>query len=364
LEKPLRVLVVDDMALYRKLLSDLVDEIPGAEVVGTAPNGEIALDKIERIRPDVITLDIEMPVLDGLETLKILKTWDSAPASIVVSSHTREGAKKTIEALDAGACEFITKPEGVNRDDSQRQLLERLGTIFAGLNARSKASAAAVPVDAAAGRARPGPAAAGSSRGQDASAWPIPEIVAIAVSTGGPRALADVIPRLPRDFPVPVVVVLHIPSEFTAALVNSLDTKSAVTVSIGEDGMALRPGTVYFAPGGKQMKVETLPCGADPVLRVTDDPPENHCRPSADYLMRSVADIYGRRSLGVIMTGMGEDGVQGLRSMKYEGATVIAQDKESCVVFGMPQGAVKAGIVDFVAPLESISDLIVERVTD
>ena len=375
----LRVLVVDDMALYRKLLSDLINEIPGVEVVGTAPDGKIALDKISRDRPDVVTLDIEMPVLDGLETLRVLKTWNSPPKTIVVSAHTREGAVKTMEALDAGAYEFITKPDGGDRDRNRERLQKKLRSIFAGLTVKPKVGVARIPVGAAAGGCSFGSAAvkrrphkntaeiagqAAEIAGQTAEiAGQTAEIVAIAVSTGGPKALSEMIPRLPQNLPVPVVVVLHIPMEFTAALVNSLDRKSAITVKIGEDRMALEPGKVYFAPGGRQMKIEAARGGKPALLRVTDDPPENYCQPSADYLMRSVAVNYGGRSLGVIMTGMGDDGVQGLRLMKSEGATIIAQDEESSVVFGMPLEAVKAGIVDLLAPLRSIPHLIVERVT-
>ena len=369
----LRVLVVDDMALYRKLLSDLINEIPGVEVVGTAPNGKIALDKISRDRPDVVTLDIEMPVLDGLETLRVLKTWKSPPKTIVVSAHTREGAEKTMEALDAGACEFITKPDGGDMNRNRERLQKKLHSILTGLAVKPAIGPILIPVGAATGGSSCGSAPIKGAAHHDPTTASVgrtaeivgqtAEIVAIAVSTGGPKALGEVIPRLPGNLPVPVVVVLHIPMEFTAALVNSLDRKSAINVKIGEDRMALQPGTVYFAPGGKQMKIEAARSGESAILRVTDDPPENYCRPSADYLMRSVAVHYGGRSLGVIMTGMGDDGVQGLRLMKGEGATIVAQDEESSVVFGMPLEAIMAGIVDLLAPLSSIPHLIVGRVT-
>lgn len=368
MDELLRVLVVDDMALYRKLLGDLINEIPGMEVAGSAPNGRLALSKIDLLQPDVITLDVEMPVMDGLETLRLLSKRESPPLVIVVSVHTHEGAEKTLTALDLGAYAFITKPHGSNMEKNRRQLSDELRSILTGLLVKSRIRKACVPAgppdrggfpafEQAGNRvSRPGPTVIDEQE--------LPEIIAIAISTGGPKALGEVIPRLPGNLKVPVVVVQHIPTDFTAALVESLDKKSAVKVRVGQHGMGLEPGTVYFAPGGKQMKVRAPDPAGPPLLQVTDDAAENHCKPSADFLMRSVARTYGSRALGIIMTGMGSDGVLGLRLMKSRGASVIAQDRETSVVFGMPSEAIKAGVVDITAPLHSIADLIVERVQD
>jgi len=363
MDEQLRVLVVDDMALYRKLLGDLIDEIPGVEVVGTAPNGKIALNRIAHLRPHVITLDIEMPVMDGPETLRHLSRMDRPPIVIVVSVHTHEGGAKTFAALDSGAYSFITKPNGSDREENRARLSDELRSIFTGLVVKSRIRSAPVLAGAAQGGSLPAFATLDPvSRLKEAESSDPPEIIAIAVSTGGPKALGQVIPRLPQDLSVPVVVVQHIPTEFTSALVESLNGKRAVKVKEGRHGMLLEPGTVYIAPGGRQMKVEPGGINGSPALQVTDDPAENHCKPSADVLMRSVARAYGSRALGIIMTGMGNDGIRGLQLMKRKGATVIAQDRESCVVFGMPHEAIKAGIVDITAPLHTIPNLIVEKV--
>ncbi|MFH2000129.1 MAG: chemotaxis response regulator protein-glutamate methylesterase [Planctomycetota bacterium] len=372
----LKVLVVDDTALYRKLVSDLMNSLPGVEVVGSAPNGKIALDRVVTLCPDVITLDIEMPVMDGLDTLRNLKKMNVSPSVVMVSSHSKKGAAVTMDALHLGAFDFITKPEGMSANDSRSSLLDQLRPVVAALRARagisSKVGTNASRSPAAGAMAperelplsRPslGPRSQAVERLKNLSMNVPPDIVAIAISTGGPQALGNMIPRLPAKLRVPIVIAQHIPAGFSAALADSLDRRSALTVMEGKDGQVIEPGCVYIAPGGKQMKVVPGTKRGSKILKVNDDPPENHCKPSADYLMRSVAQLYGNRALGVIMTGMGNDGVKGLKLMKRHGVTVIAQDQASSVVFGMPMEAIKAGLADVVAPLDEIANEIVDKV--
>lgn len=372
--EPIRALVVDDTSLYRKLLSDVLHQIEGIEVIGTANNGTIALAKVAQTHPDVLTLDVEMPGMDGLETLRRLRDVAPQVGVIMVSAHTTHGAKVTMEALDLGALDFITKPEGKNPAqniaDLRRQLYPLLSTFRTRKQVKSLLRSPNSPVSR-----RP---AAGPEAG---SPLPLPieqaipqrlpgapasgriEIVAIGISTGGPQALAQLIPKLPGHLGVPIVVVQHMPPMFTAALAESLDRKSALTVVEGQHEQILAPNTVYIAPGGKQMKIVRQGAQQHSCLLITDDPPENHCKPSVDYLFRSIAQGYGNRALGVIMTGMGADGTLGLRLMKRQGATVLAQDETSCVVFGMPMEAIKAGVVDAIIPLDQLATAVCQRVS-
>ena len=242
-----------------------------------------------------------------------------------------------MDAPDTGRFDFIRKPEGTTAEASRAELERQLMPILAA-------------------------ARAGTPVGSDAARTALPEIVVIGISTGGPAALAKVLPLLPARFSVPVVVVQHIPAGFSETLADSLNQNCVLPVKVGEEGEVIRPGTVYIAPGDKQMKIAPAPGRSGTVLKITQDPPENNCRPSVDYLMRSVAPLYQERALAVIMTGMGSDGVRGLKLMKEQGVTVIAQDRASCVVFGMPAEAIKAGLVDVVVPLSGIAREIVKRV--
>ncbi len=361
----LRILVVDDSALYRKLLVDLIGNLSGMEVIGTAHGGKTALEKIERLKPDVVTLDIEMPDMDGFEVLRRMKKAGGESLAIMVSSHTQRGAKVTMDALDHGAFDFVSKPEGVSPEESRSTLAKQLGPILAGARAR-KASrlpvATAKAVSPAAGEAsNPSTGSLGDRMRRLAGNTP-PEIVVIGISTGGPAALGEMLPMLPVNLKVPVVIVQHIPEGFSESLVESLNRKCSLPVKVGREGEEIVPGTIYIAPGGCQMKVVSGAIESSKSLQLTNDPAENNCRPSVDYLMRSVAHLYQDRALGVIMTGMGADGVLGLQLMKRHGVDVIAQDEASCVVFGMPAEAIKAGVVDFVVPLRKIAADIVSRV--
>jgi two-component system, chemotaxis family, protein-glutamate methylesterase/glutaminase len=357
--KPLlRVLVVDDSVLYRKVLSDVLSSIPGIEVVGTATDGKVALAKIGQLKPDMLTLDFDMPELDGLMVLERVRADHPDLKTVMVSTHTKEGADITVKALELGALTFITKPRTVTPLESKTVLFEQLAPVVKEIRDQIRPSQHPVNTGRAISQPFTTDAAlrtttsrAGSGRIQ---------IVAIGISTGGPKALTELIPCLPEALRIPVVIVQHMPSDFTAALARSLDQKSAVKVVEAENNMALTRGTVFIAPGGRQMKVVTV-CGKS-MLEVNDDPPENHCQPSVDYLFRSISKVYGKHALGIIMTGMGSDGVLGLRLMKRLGARVIAQDRQSCVVFGMPGEAINAGVVDRVVPLNQIAAEILQRV--
>ncbi|MFH2092760.1 MAG: chemotaxis response regulator protein-glutamate methylesterase [Pseudomonadota bacterium] len=343
----LRVLVVDDSVLYRKVLSNVLSNIPGVEVVGTATDGKVALAKIFQLKPDMLTLDFDMPEMNGLEVLEHVRIDHPDLKVVMVSAHTKEGAAITLKALDLGALTFVTKPKTENPLESNTILFDQLLPVVQEIMAQIQPSQSTI-IDAA-------PRKPISRTGTGCI-----QIVAIGISTGGPKALAQLIPCLPEDFRIPVVIVQHMPSEFTAALAESLDQKSALKVIEAENGMELMPGTVFIAPGGKQMKIVHV--WGKCMLEVNDDPPENHCQPSVDYLFRSVSKMYGKHALGIIMTGMGSDGVLGLRLMKRLGAQIIAQDKQSCVVFGMPGEAINAGVVDYVVPLNQIATKILQRV--
>ncbi len=367
--QPLRLLVVDDTGLYRKLLRDTLVQIDGVEVVGTASNGSLALSKLSLLEPDLLTLDVEMPMMDGLETLRQLRQVAPTVGVIMVSAHTNRGAKVTMEALELGAFDFIAKPEGNDLADNLVSLRRQLHPIIAAWRNKkrlkslldAKDTPTRPPERTITTPAQPGAEEVIQSMRALSRSAPI-ALVALGVSTGGPQALAHLIPRLPQDLGVPVVVVQHMPPMFTAALADSLNNKSALTVVEACSEQVLENNTVYLAPGGKQLKLAQPGALRRPSLLVTDDPPENHCKPSVDYLFRSVAQLYGNRAVGVIMTGMGADGVLGLRLMKRQGAPILAQDEVSCVVFGMPMEAIKAGVVDDIVPLERMAEAICQRV--
>ena len=366
----LRVLVVDDSIVFRKAISDALLQIPNVEVVGSAPNGKIALERAESLAPDLMTLDIEMPEMDGLAVLNVLRERKQEKGVIVVSALTQKGSTMTIKALELGAFDFITKPTGSGAAASIETLKATLSPIISAfrrrmeirgiLKAPSNIASASSPVVTT---MTPVPETKSSIAALSAVAKRMDrvanagsvEMVLIGISTGGPNALALVLPNLPASFPVPIFIVQHMPPMFTESLATSLNSKSQITVVEAKDGDIGRPGTAYIAPGGKQMKL-TPGSPGEIVVRITDDPPENNCRPAADYLFRSASIAFPGKSAAAIMTGMGSDGVLGLRLLKRHGCRVIAQDEASCVVFGMPGEAVKAGVVDAIVPLDNIAD--------
>jgi two-component system chemotaxis response regulator CheB len=368
-----RVLVADDSVLFRRLLAELLAAIPGVEVAATAANGRIALQKVRGLKPDLLTLDIEMPDMDGLAVLDALRqAGGPAVETIVVSALSRRGGDLTMRALDKGAFDFITKPDAdcpaAAREALLRELIPRVRAAQNRLEVRAilKGRHSAAAAEAAAPAPSPSPAHRSSCDGiamrmQRLSQPARPEMVLIGVSTGGPVALGQLLPGIPGDIGVPILIVQHMPPIFTKSLAESLATRCAVGVREAAHGEIPRPGTVYIAPGGRQMRLGTGPENG-PVIELTDDPPENNCRPAVDYLFRSVANRFPGRAAAVILTGMGSDGTLGLRLLRRHGCFVIAQDEESCVVYGMPKAAVEAGVTDVVLPLSSIAGRLVSIV--
>ena len=363
----LKILVVDDTAVYRKIVTDALAQIPDIGIVGTASNGKIALSRIRELKPDLITLDIEMPEMNGLEVLQALKNQSSSVGVIVVSSLTVKGGELTMKALELGAFDFITKPEGGSTDGNLaniRKSLEPLLSAFARRKEVSVILQGRTQSPRKTGTERKGfeegPSVA--SRMGNIINRQRSEAVGIGISTGGPNALASLLPDLPGDINVPVFLVQHMPPYFTQSMAQSLDAKCSLTVKEAENGEYVESNVVYVAPGGRQMRVTLGADATKKIIRVTDDPPENNCRPSVDYLFRSLAHHYLGRSTGVIMTGMGNDGTLGLKLMKRNGAAVIAQDEATSVVFGMPKEAIEAGVVDIVVPLDQIASEIIKTV--
>lgn len=377
--KKLRVLVVDDTIVYRKAVSDILAEIPGVEVVGVAHNGKIAMSKIATLKPDLLTLDIEMPMMNGIEVLSELQNNYPKIGAVMVSTLTTDGGEMTMKALELGAFDFILKPTAKNPAESKKQLKDSLAPIIK----EFKRSRTASSLLSSKGRFnRPGkpilrkplkPLSATRSTATVANKTAVTkaapsvrrgksEIITIGISTGGPNALTQMLPMLPADIGVPIVIVQHMPPVFTKSLASSLNAKCALTVKEAEDRENILDNTVYIAPGGKQMKLVASADGQNRQIKITNDPPENSCKPSADYLFRSVGDYYVGRTTAVIMTGMGSDGTKGLQVLKHKGAKIIAQNEETCVVFGMPKKPIESGMADVIAPLNKIADEIVKSV--
>lgn len=335
-----RVLVVDDSAVVRQILTQELSRDPMIEVVGTAPDPYVARDKIVQLQPDVLTLDIEMPRMDGLAFLRKLMHYKPMPV-VIVSSLTAAGGELAMEALDAGAVEVMCKPGAAySVGDIGRELCEKV-----------KAAACVRRV-----QPTKRPAANDNIAIPTALKLTTNKIIAIGTSTGGTEALRYVLPRLPRNSPG-IVIVQHMPKGFTEAFAKSLDRDSEIDVKEAEDGDSVVPGRALVAPGNMHLLLTRS--GAVYQARVKDGPHVNRHRPSVDVLFKSVAAYAGRNAIGVIMTGMGNDGAAGLKEMHDAGASTIAQDEASCVVFGMPREAIKLNAADQIVPLEDIPQAII-----
>ena len=324
----LRVLVVDDAILFRRAIADALGAIPGVEVVGNAVNGRYALQKIRELKPDLVTLDLEMPEMDGLATLDALRSSGEKVQVIVVSALTRAGGDLTMRALQKGAFDFITKPDAGGAEKGRealiRELTPRVKALAHRLEVRSILRTGSGPAPtAASAQARaalaPGGLDAIAGRMSRIAAPTRPEMALIGVSTGGPAALAELLPGLPADLGVPVLIVQHMPPIFTQSLAESLAAKCAIKVREAVHGEPAEAGTAYIAPGGRHMRLAPGGTEGRPRVEITDDPPENNCRPAVDYLFRSAANLFPGRSTAVILTGMGNDGTLGLRLLKRHG---------------------------------------------
>ncbi len=348
--KPVRVLLVDDSVVIRRLVADALSADSRIEIVGTAPNGRIGLSKIERLKPEVVVLDVEMPVLDGLGTLAELRKLVRAPRVIMFSTITTQGAKATVEALALGAADYVTKPANVGsvaeaqhrvREELVPKVLALVRRYVTAERAAQKSLPCARPrVTPPAFRTRPAPV----------------DVIVIGSSTGGPNALAEVISQLPSPLPVPLLIAQHMPPMFTKMLAARLDELSPLTVTEAKSGDSLSPDRAYVAPGGLHLSVAPGGLqGSGYITRVHDGPPENSCRPAVDVLFRSAVEAFGAHTLGVVLTGMGKDGLVGCELIKAAGGQVVSQDEETSVVWGMPGWVAKCGVTDRVAPISDIS---------
>ncbi|MBI1356333.1 MAG: chemotaxis-specific protein-glutamate methyltransferase CheB [Acidobacteria bacterium] len=345
-----RVLIVDDSIATRRLISMAMSSEGGIEVVGYAPDGAIALEQVEKLNPDVVTLDIEMPQMDGLETLRRLKKQFPGVRVIMLSSLTQRGGRHTLEALSLGADDYVAKNnDGVSFEASiealRSELIPKIRQFF---DAQPRVSPATVR--------RLAPPSGEAFR---PAHRPI-RIVAIGISTGGPNALADVLPRLPADFPRPIVITQHMPPTFTRLLAERLDAASKIRVEEATNGSVVEPGKALIAAGSYHLRLERRQ--SDIVAVLDDGPPENSCKPAVDVMYRSLVDLYGSGVLAVIMTGMGRDGLAGAEMLKKQGASVVAQDRDSSVVWGMPGHIVEHGLADQVVALNRMSEVILRYV--
>ncbi len=379
---PFRVLVVDDSNFFQHRLKDIINEHPELKVVGIASNGREAIDKAADLKPDIITMDFEMPVMDGVTAIKHIMSNRRVPI-LMFSSLTYEGAKITLDALAAGALDFIPKDFAeVSRNSEvlKKKLHERLITL-AGSGNRSvpppvatTASPAPVPASASSSSsfrpiAAPAPAARPVSPVQDEPARPSgsdnyrlknkPKLLVIGASTGGPVALAEVLMALPANFPLPIVLVQHMPENFTKAFAERLNKQCHIRVREAVDGDQLQPGLALLAPGGKQLMLDKRNGGS---VRILPDDERVNYKPSLDITFGSAANNYADKVLGVVLTGMGSDGCNGARLLKDAGSSLWSQDEASCVIYGMPMAVARAGLTDKVLSLKDIGPRLVREV--
>jgi two-component system, chemotaxis family, protein-glutamate methylesterase/glutaminase len=335
-----RVLVVDDSAYVRKVVRQMLSRSPFVEVVGAARDGDEALELVEQLRPDVVTLDLNMPHADGLDFLR--KQMARRPIPVVVLSIASEGGELAMRALDAGAVDLVQKPTALATEKVLEIAADLIAKVKGAAGARARAGPPATPPPAA---LPPAPRAG------------LADVVVIGVSTGGPQALKQIIPRLPPDFPVPVAMVLHMPVGYTELFARSLGEVSRLAVAEARDGDPLRPGVALLAPAGHHLSLAREAGGAV-TARLSLRPLDTPHRPAADVLFRSAADVFGDRTLGVVLTGMGSDGTEGAAWIKAQGGRVFTEAEETCVVYGMPRSVDEAGLSDRSVPLHKMAEAI------
>jgi two-component system chemotaxis response regulator CheB len=376
-ERPLRILAADDSAVMRGIMwklfqmhaEDRSSELPRMELCGVAQDGVDCLESVRRLEPDVLVLDLEMPRLNGLDVLHRLRVENPALPVIMCSSHTEHCARSTLEALACGASDYVTKP-AEQRDFASamqslsKQLLPRIVALAKGARQR------AAKVDKV---ASPGKVQTPRSVEMPAKTAPPVEIVVIGLSTGGPTALEQLLPKLPRSFPVPILIVQHMPKLFTGALAERLDKSCELRVKEAYENAIIRPGTIWLAPGDAHMEIgpsngltdkqDGGVVGRDSRVRLHQREPLNHCRPAVDYLFFSAARMYGASAMALVMTGMGADGLDGARAVHARGGVVLAQDEASSAVWGMPGKVTEAGIASATLPLAAIADALNKRVS-
>jgi two-component system chemotaxis response regulator CheB len=344
-EGKIRVLIVDDSSVVRKVLAEILSADAALEVVGAAANGKLALDAVARLNPDVVTLDVEMPEMDGIETVKRLRKTHNRLPIIMFSSFTDRGSLATVRALANGANDYVFKPSNSaqSRDVIRDQLLRKIKLL---VNRGCEDDVTATRVK--------------KSSGPNEVPIQRIDVVAIGTSTGGPSALAQVIPRLPKSFAAPILIVQHMPKMFTRLLAERLHERSPLEVVEAQNGEEVYAGKVYIAPGDYHMEVRRV--DGKVTTHLQQGPPEHSCRPAMDVLLRSVVDVYGSYALGVILTGMGQDGFKGCELLRQAGGIVLAQDQESSVVWGMPGYVAQAGLAEAVVPINGVAGEIIKRV--
>ncbi len=356
-----RILIVDDSVVMRSLLRAVVSRDAGLEVTGTAADGDAALRMIASTVFDVVLLDVEMPVKDGLATLRELRARGHRMPVIMCSSLTQRGASVTIEALAGGASDYVAKPHGQSgRDAATEALAQDLIPKIHALTGQAQVGFAASGLGPGlvlgAGAVRFGPAPAGLPGLKTQAMTGTPAVLVIGVSTGGPAALDVLLPALPGDFSLPVLIVQHMPEVFTGLFAERLNGRCRLRVREGAEGDAVRAGTIYIARGNWHMEVLAASrAGSGPTLHLSQGPLENHCRPSADVLFRSATGVYGSGVLGVVLTGMGSDGMLGCRAIREQGGGVLAQDQASSTVWGMPGAVANAGLANRIVPLSAMA---------
>ena len=390
---PLKILIVDDSVVYRRILREVVESFRECEVVGIAAHGKLALTKIEQIPVEFVLLDVEMPVMNGLETMERIQRRYPDIGVVMVSGINHDAADITMQALEHGALDFITKPGLATPEQNRDELIRQLGGLIKQFNIRrnlrkiresgkiilnkvqSVRESGKITLETARRITKskpptpiPKPATiAPTASRQRLTFAPLPQkldVIGIGISTGGPNALVELIPKFPENLGVPVLIVQHMPPLFTASLAKSLDYKSKVKVVEAEEDSPILPNTVYLAPGGKHMTIRKNHENGhrEFLIGLNENPPENSCRPSVDVLFRSMAVHYGGNVLATIMTGMGSDGLHGVQALKKKGCYCLTQNEETCVVYGMPLAIDQAGLSDESLPLGKLADRITQLV--
>jgi len=360
IEDQIKVLIVDDSAFMRKILTDILNSDPNIKVIGYARNGREAIDKVKLLKPDIVTMDVEMPIMSGIEALGAIMQNNPLPV-LMLSSLTSNGADETLTALELGAVDFIQKPSSIyaiNPTDIKTELISKIKIAVAAKV--EKKSYADAPIQAN--------TVTIINKSRKLCNRSIPNmgkkvIIAIGISTGGPRALQSVIPLIPENISAPILIVQHMPPGFTKSLAERLNSISKVVVKEAEDGEGLKDGWVYIAPGDFHLEIVANSLN-ELSIKLSKGPAVSGHRPSADVMYSSIAALSNIETIAVIMTGMGSDGANGLMELKSKSKTeayIIAQDEESCVVYGMPKSAVKLGVVDVVSPLSRITNTIINR---
>lgn len=343
----IRIIMADDSAAVRQMVSSTLAKRHDIEVLGVARNGREAISLIAQDKPDIVLLDVEMPIMDGIDTLKQIRRTDRKTPVLMFSSLTVKGGEATLDALSCGASDYVAKPTGMTTPQQAIDYLNAELVPKIRLLVTHRANGSSHTTRAAAVRPFSMPVARKATHPGDV------DVIAIGASTGGPNALADIISKLPADLGVPVLIVQHMPPLFTKLLAERLDRISGLNVTEARHGSVIRPGQVFVAPGDQHMLIRRDKC--EYRVELSDAAPENSCRPAVDVLFRSVAEVCGERSLGVVLTGMGRDGTEGCRRLSKRGAAVLAQDQASCVVWGMPRAVAEEGLAHKILPLSEIA---------